>query len=75
MGLFGKSHGIGDGWTGQEYEYKVITLDGKSGFLRKGPGENEELLNKMGDQGWKLVQTLENQGMTKRLIFMRPSEG
>lgn len=74
MGIFGDSESVVDGdgdWEGEKYEYKTITLDGKAGFLRKGPSENEDLLNELGEQGWELVETMENQGMTKRLIFMR----
>ena len=40
----------------EKFEYKIITLDAKTGLFRNKAGStDQEVLNELGADGWKLV--------------------
>lgn len=57
----------------QQWDYKTINPSESYAGLEVLAKDPESALNQLGDDGWELVETVEeNIGKTKYLIFRRP---
>lgn len=57
----------------QKWDYKTINPSESFAGVEVLSKDPEEALNTMGDDGWELVETVEESiGKTKYLVFKRP---